>query len=124
MRLIVDNRAGIHNQEAEIAFVDKKEALDWVGKLDGVQHTLIIFERKDGWQLMVGGGPTQYIITLSDASNNLTFHNIAGDDSQVVELCAGGQFGEFPQNICATRKQAMQVVATFFDGNESQEDWI
>jgi hypothetical protein len=124
MQLIADNREGIHNQETKIASVDKDAALNWLAMLDGNQYTLLIFERKDGWQLMVGGGPAQYIITLGDGASDLTFHNIAGDEAEIVELCAGGQFGEFPQSICATHEQAIQVVTKFFDGEERQENWI
>lgn len=124
MQLIVDNREGIHSQEIKIAFVDKNAALDWLAKLDGSQHTLLSFERLDGWQLMVGEGPTQYIITLGDGSSTLTFNNSAGDKTKVVELCAGGQFAEFPQSICATHQQATQVITSFLDGNERQENWI
>lgn len=124
VQLIADNREGIHNQETKIASVDIDEALGWLAKLDGSQHTLLSFDRQDGWQLMVGGGPTQYIITLADGSSDLTFRNAAGDETKVVELCAGGQFGEFPQSICATHQQAIQVITRFFDGSERQESWI
>jgi len=124
MRLIADNREGAHNQDTKIDPVDKNEALRWLAKLDGSKHTLLSFERQDGWQLMVGGGPSQYIITLSDGSSNLTFYNTAGDETEVVEVCAGGQFGEFPESMCATYQQAIQVINCFFDGNEKQESWI
>ncbi len=125
MQLIADNREGIHNQETKIASVDKDAALDWLAKLDGSQYTLLVFERNDGWHLMVGGGPAQYIINLGDGSSDLTFHNTAGDETEVVELCAGGQFGEFPQSICATHEQATQVITSFFDGNEEQQvAWV
>lgn len=121
---MVDNRVGIHNQETKMASVDKNVALGWFAKLDGSKHTLLSLERQDGWQLMVGGGPIQYIITLGDGVSDLTFHNLAGDETKVVEVCAGGQFGEFPQNICATYQQAAQVITHFFDGSERQERWI
>jgi hypothetical protein len=124
MQLIADNREGIHNQDITIASVDKNVALGWFSKLDGSKHTLLSLERQDGWQLMVGGGPTQYIITLGDGLSDLTFHNLAGDETKVVELCAGGQFGEFPQSICATYQQATQVIIFFFDGTERKERWI
>lgn len=124
VKLTADFRKGVHNQETRLSFVDKDTALQWLLKLDGRVHTLLSLERQDGWQLMVGGGPSQYVITLSDGSSNLTFCNSAGDGTKVVELCAGGQFGEFPQNICATYKQATEVVICFFDENERQESWI
>jgi hypothetical protein len=120
MQLIADNRVGVHNQETKVSCVGEEVALDWLSKLDGRQHTLLSFERQDGWQLMVGGGPAQYIITLSDGSDNLTFCNRDGDETETIEICAGGQFGEFPKNICATYQQAARVIALFFSKNERQ----
>lgn len=124
MQLIVDNRVGVHNQEITVASVGKEMALDWLSKLNGRQHTLLSFERQDGWQLMVGGGPEQYVITLSDGEDNLTFCNRDGSVTEVVEICAGGQFGEFPKNISATYKQAALIIDLFFSKNERQENWI
>lgn len=124
MQLIADNRVGVHNQKIMVAGVSKEMALDWLSKLNGRQHTLLSFERQDGWQLMVGGGPEQYVITLSDGVDNLTFCNRDGNVTEVVEICAGGQFGEFPKNISATYQQAARIINLFFSKNERQENWI
>ena len=124
MQLIADNREGVHNQEVKIDFVDKNVAMKWLVKLDGSQHTLLSFKREDDWSLMIGGGPIQYIITLGDGTNDFTFHTPSGKGEEMVELCAGGQFGEFPQSICATKHQAAQVIADFFDGKENKGSWL
>ena len=124
MQLIADTRDGVYNQNNKLLCFDEKTALGWLSKLDGKQHTLLSLERDDGWQLMVGGGPFRYIITLGNGVENLTFQNADGDDAIVVKLCAGGQFGEFPQTLCATHQQATQVILSFFIKKEQQESWV
>lgn len=41
---------------------------------------------------MLGGGPVQYVITLDDGLDNMTFYNDNTNDVQLIELCVGGQF--------------------------------
>jgi hypothetical protein len=123
MRLTADNRDGVHSWNIEVPDADENVAMDWLSKLDGKQHTLLSLEREDGWQLMVGGGPLCYVVTLGDGDQNLTFQNASGDQSMMVELCAGGQYGEFPETFCANREQATNVTSLFFRGQEKQEQW-
>jgi hypothetical protein len=124
MILTIDDRDGIHNMDVEASISDDRSALDWLLKLDGKKHTLLSIERGDGWQLMIGGGASRYIITLGNGEENLTFKNSLGDESSMVELCAGGQFGEYPESLCANYDQAAHVVSLFLNGQERLIEWV
>jgi len=124
MQLIIDNRTGIQNQDVEVSSSEDKVALNLLSKLDGNQHTLLSLEREDGWQLMIGGGPTHYIITLGNGEKQLTLLNINGDETTDVEICAGGQFGQFPETLCTDHRQAAEIISAFFDKQEMQKTWI
>jgi hypothetical protein len=123
MQLIVDCLSGVHNQNTEVANADADVVLSWLKKLDGKQHTLINLERSDGSNLMIGGGPSWYVVVFDDGKKNLTLQNPIGLETEVIELCAGGQYGEYPKSFCVDQNQTEQVVKLFFDGNESHAVW-
>lgn len=123
MKLTVDNRVGIHNQDAEIDVVEKNEAIGWIKSLDGARHTLLNLERADGVLLMVGGGPDKYVVTLNDGDESLVLKNSKDHKNDLVELCAGGQYGEYPEEICVDLGQAADAVSMFFDGYERRMEW-
>lgn len=124
MRFTIDNRGDVHNLDIAAYISDDRSALGWLLKLDGKHHTLLSIERGDGWQLMIGGGASRYIITLGNGEENLTFKNSLGDESNMVELCAGGQFGEYPESLCANYDQAAHVVSLFLNGQERLIEWV
>ncbi|MBO9166777.1 hypothetical protein [Rhizobium sp. L245/93] len=123
MQLNIDKREGVHNLNIRVPDADEIVTLNWLSKLNGQQHTLISLERDDGWQVMVGGGPIYYIVTLGNADENLTLENSSGDEAKMVELCAGGQYGEYPESFCVDREQAANAVSLFFQGQEQQVGW-
>lgn len=123
MQLTIDKREGVHNLNIGVPDADEMVTLDWLSKLNGQQHTLISLERDDGWQVMVGGGPIYYIVTLGNADENLTLENLSGDEARMVELCAGGQYGEYPETFCVSREQAANAVSLFFRRQEQQVEW-
>ncbi|NTJ61688.1 hypothetical protein G6M50_10280 [Agrobacterium rhizogenes] len=124
MRLTADRRNGVHNLDAEIPDADVNAALDWLSKLDGERHTLLSLERTDGWQLMVGGGPFRYVITLGNDIDNLTLGNPSRNQSAMLTLCAGAQYGDYPEPICVNPEQATSAVSLFFLGLEQQLQWV
>jgi len=99
-------------------------AKEQVLALDGNTHTLVMFDREDGWQLLIGGGPDFYVITLGNSDENLTFFNQSGDEAHKLEICAGGQLGKYPETICASIEQVKMVVEYFFENRERQLNWI
>ncbi|EGP54306.1 hypothetical protein G3A56_23360 [Rhizobium oryzihabitans] len=124
MKLIVDYRTGVHNSDVEIANADPQVTLSWLKKLDGMQHTLLNVSRLDGSCLMVGGGPLWYVVTLDNNKQNLTLQNPDGLETEMIELCAGGQYGEYPKALCVNYEQASQAVSLFFEGKEFLMQWL
>jgi hypothetical protein len=124
VKLTIDNRSGIHNVDDFFPQVDLNQAEMAVSKLDGACHTLAAFDRGDGWQLMVAGGKDHFVVTLSDGDENLVLRNPDGDESRQVELCTGGQYGDYPENICVGLSQALIVLEKFYGGLERKCDWI
>ncbi|MDR0780597.1 MAG: hypothetical protein LBF16_07880 [Pseudomonadales bacterium] len=123
MQLTVDCRTGVHNENTGVANAGVDVVLSWLKKLDGKQHTLINLERLDGSSLMIGGGPSWYVAVFDDGKKNLTLQNPSGLETEVLELCAGGQYGEYPKSFCVDQNQAEQVVKLFFEGNEAHAVW-
>ncbi len=124
IKISFDKREGAHNNETVSENIQLEVAVRQVLKLDGKVHTLVMFDRNDGWQLMVGGGPDHYIVTLGGEDENLTLHNENGDGTKEVEICAGGQYGDFSEIICVDIEQSKLAVKAFFESTERDLDWI
>ena len=124
MQLVIDEREGVHNQDLKIVNADRSAAINFLGRLDGRIHTLLVLERSDGSQLMVGGGCQHFVVTFYDGKQNFTLRNPVGRDGVMVEVCAGGQYGEYSEAICVTRNEAGEAITLFFDGNENNANWI
>lgn len=124
MLLKVDSRSGVHNKDITFNNCDLIEAQTWLKKLDGQKHTLLAIEKPNGHQLMVGGGPLWYIVTLFDGRENFTLPNLDSKDVEFIEICAGGQFGEFSKNYCVLWSRASEVISSFFNNSEKKEIWM
>jgi len=124
MKLIIDNRIGAHNKDDVLLNADEHESLTAFHKLNGVQHTLLSLERPDGWQLMIGGGPGLFVIVLQGQTQNFTLQNPTGNKNKTIGLCAGGQFGDFSEDICVDKNMAKKAISLFFSGKEKQETWV
>jgi hypothetical protein len=111
MRLTADARDGVHNVDVEISDANVNEALEWLLKLNGKQHTLLSLEREDGWRI------------LGNGDDNLTLENPRGKQSTIIELCAGGQFGDYSETVCVGPERAVNAVSLFFEGREQEEQW-
>ncbi|MBD9402816.1 Imm1 family immunity protein [Comamonas sp. CMM02] len=124
MKLIIDSRIGVHGENEEILDASVDVAFAWLKKLNGKERTLLNIDRLDGSNLMIGGGPSWYIVVLNDGRNNLTLKNSHGLEAELIELCAGGQYGEYPKSMCVDEDQVQQVVRQFFEGKEDFADWV
>jgi hypothetical protein len=123
MHLSVDCRNGVHNEDIDIDNASADLVISWIKKLDGNCHTLINIKRSDESCLMVGGGPLWYIVIFDDGRKNLTLKNDDGLEGELIKLCAGGQYGEYPGSLCVDQNQVTQAVTLFFEGNESHAAW-
>jgi hypothetical protein len=123
MRIVTDLRSGVHNQDSVIDAEDVDEAIFLLKRLDGKRYTMIDLVRSDGRRLTIGGGPSHFVVTLNDQLNSLTLLNLNGVESTIIELCAGGQFGEFSETICVDQRQAKKAIEMFFSGTENSATW-
>lgn len=58
----------------------------------------------------------------NDQYTALTNCDVVADD--VIEICAGGQFGEYPAEVVCGADQANHAVALFSDGSEADLNWM
>ena len=126
MKLILDNRTGNVNNDVEIEECDKDTLLQALDKLNGRNHTMLSIEREDNYRMDIGGGCNLFVVTCTTAScNNLTLLNPAknvGDET--IELCAGGQYSEFPKGIVVEKEIACKAAASFLEKSEKYLDWV
>lgn len=124
MKLYIDDRIANLGSDVELECQGHEEAIAALGMLNGQEHTLLSIERADGWQLCVGGGAGNFIVTLSSKDDdNFTLLNTNGDGGDFVELCAGGQFSDYPTNIVVGRAEASSAIRHFFSGKEMGVSW-
>lgn len=124
MRLLIDNRVGNRNADFELEGCSVEQAIMMFEKLNGKEHTLLSIERDDGWQLCVGGGREGYVVTMSSQEDeNYTLLNKGCVCDDLVELCAGGQFSEFPLGIVVNETTAARAIYSFFSEGEDGLSW-
>ncbi|WP_319824887.1 hypothetical protein [Thalassovita sp.] len=123
MKVTLDKREGVKNTDETYDVSQVTEAVDIVSQLDGSVRTLAYFERDDGASLMVGGGKKHFIVTLTAPGQDLTLANDEAVEGDLIEVCAGGQFGEYPAEIVCGVEQANKAVTSFFDGSEEELRW-
>ncbi len=122
--MICDNRKGVANADTEQEDVSLEQARNAVSRLNGAQFTLVYLERADGCQFMIGGGPEKYIVTLDNGQSHKTLLNSKNDEASLVEVCAGGQFGEYPDTLCQEKEKAIEALSLFWNGSETGLDWV
>lgn len=125
MKLVIDNRAGNLNKDTVIDECSKDKLIDTLQMLNGSNHTLLSIERKDKCRMNVGGGPLFFIVNFTtSAGDNMTLLNPEEDNSEeIVELCAGGQYAEFPKSIVVDINNAIKSVVLFYEENEKTLNW-
>ena len=124
MKVTWEKREGVQNTDEIYDIFQVTEAIDIVSQLDGAIRTLAYFERDDGASLMVGGGKDYFVVTFSAPGQDLTLASDDAVEGDVIEVCAGGQFGEYPAEIVCVVDQANKAVTSFIDGNEADLIWM
>lgn len=124
MKLFIDDRFANLSNDIELECHGLEQAINALESLDGQKHTLLSIDRSDGWQLCVGGGAENFVVTLSSKDDdNFTLLNCSGNGDDFVELCAGGQFSDYPANIVVSKCEACSAIRDFFDRNEMRLSW-
>lgn len=124
MKVVIDKRVGVKNVDMVYDIELSSEAVDLLLKLDGLVHTMLLFQREDGSNLMVGGGKISFVVTFTSETQNLTLANLAPDEGCLLEICAGGQFGEYPSEIVVGFDAAASAVLHFFANDEKLLEWL
>ncbi len=124
MKIIYDNRVKNRNRDTTISTASCNDAIGVINQLNGKEHTLVLLERDDTSQLMVGGGPDHFIITLQKGDRNLALKKGGENTESFVEICAGGQFGDYPGYLGNTKDTAIAAIKLFFENSEDILDWI
>jgi hypothetical protein len=72
-------------------------------------------EAPETW-LAVGGGNGSYVVTGSiDAERHPFLPNVAGSETEFVELCVGGQVGEYPSRQVVSLESTLCAVNRFYE---------
>ncbi len=65
------------------------------------------------------------MITLTTFDEkNYTLININEKENEVVEICAGGQYAEYPARFVFQKLMATVAVKLFFQSKEMELDWM
>lgn len=124
MQAIFDLRNGNFGEETVINDIEVDDALSLLKQLNGNTHTMLVLKRNDDVVLCIGGGRQYFVATMTDCnSENLTLIKPSENESKVVEICAGGQFSNFPDSIAIDLSLAQQAVSNFFVGLEKNMTW-
>ena len=124
MKLTIDNRKANKGSHTEHVNATYDFANLLMNSLDGTNHTLLVLEREDKWQMMIGGGNERYVVTLSSQKDeNYVLENLVANGKAEVELCAGGQVGYYPDNIVVDVCCAREAIGKFYSGLEAELAW-
>ena len=124
MKVILDHRSGVNNTNFITKASEVSEAIKLVSKLDGNRHTVILFEKLNGSQLIIGGGKNNFVITLTQNEQHLTLKSDVEANNQLIEICAGGQYGDYPNFLVQSIEQVNKTVEAFFADNECNLNWV
>lgn len=97
-----------------------------IDELDGQTHTLITREIS-GWEVMIGGGPEQFIVTATRDSGQRIANALTStepdDDDDTVDLTVGGQAVDYPREYVLTRAEVLSAIADLGSGVFSDDRW-
>lgn len=126
MKLTLDNTLGNRHDSLVEHDATIELASQQLDLLDGKNHTLLMLEREDGVQMLVGGGRVKFVVTLASEDDNCYVLNNAqavNVDTNEVELCAGGQYADFPLKNVVEKIDAYQAVEYFYKRTEMELSW-
>ncbi|GAA2908493.1 hypothetical protein JOD62_001378 [Microbacterium keratanolyticum] len=97
-----------------------------IDELDGQTHTLVTREIS-GWEVMIGGGPEQFIVTATRDSGQRIANALTStepdDDDDTVDLTVGGQAVDYPAEYVLTRDEVLSAIAELESGVFTEGRW-
>ncbi|WP_258296615.1 hypothetical protein [Paenibacillus peoriae] len=90
------------------------DTLSFLKKLDGDKFTLVFFEVSNTDSALVGGGPEYFIVSITIDGNIYTLMNDKQGNGE-IHLVAGGQLGNYCDNICIELIPMLEVIEYFYE---------
>ncbi|WP_318627394.1 hypothetical protein [Paenibacillus polymyxa] len=90
------------------------DTLSFLRKLDGDKFTLVFFEVSDTDSALVGGGSEYFIVSITIDGNIYTLMNDKQGNGEIL-LVAGGQLGNYCDNICIELIPMLEVIKYFYE---------
>ncbi|MFA1750734.1 hypothetical protein JH314_09215 [Xanthomonas campestris] len=112
MKFYLDNRVGAHNVDDEFYGLDQSGVVNLLGKLNGERHTLLCVKREDGWVLFIGGGSEKFLVNKV-SPEDISYEVKSDMPGGNIELCVGGQYGEYESSSLASYDLARMALLDF-----------
>jgi vacuolar-type H+-ATPase subunit C/Vma6 len=125
IKVEIDNWEGVRNTIVErfvSSIIDFDEILNF---LDGKKHTQLSTEFND-FYFVIGGNNDEFVVTkIYKDQRSFTLHKIDNISNYMHNICVGGQYGDFSDEIVVSRKEALCAAAdVYFSDCECQLKWI
>lgn len=111
----IDEWNGITFNEEIVINPKWADTLSFLRKLDGDKFTLVFFEVSDTDSALVGGGPEYFIVSITIDGNIYTLMNDKQGNREIL-LVAGGQLGNYCDNICIELIPMLEVIEYYETG--------
>ena len=120
----LDSRHENLSRSFMLDFKNLEELKGILQKLDGKRHTIISINH-DNQAFLIGGGPKNFIVTKTIGDENTCLTSNTKKPEQEIEICAGGQFGHYPQNIsCSFEEVIFALNEEFFSAGCKKSIWL
>ncbi|WP_408894722.1 hypothetical protein [Paenibacillus taichungensis] len=119
----IDESIGATFKEEIVVNPTWTDTLSFLRKLDGDKFTLVFFEISDTDSALVGGGPEYFIVSITIDDTIYTLMNDKLGNSE-ISLVAGGQLGNYCDNICIELIPMLEVIKYFYETGKLLETHI
>ncbi|WP_315795380.1 hypothetical protein [Paenibacillus sp. BIC5C1] len=119
----IDESIGATFKEEIVVNPTWTDTLSFLRKLDGDKFTLVFFEISDTDSALVGGGPEYFIVSITIDDTIYTLMNDKLGNSE-ISLVAGGQLGNYCDNICIELIPMLEVIKYFYETGKILEAHI
>ena len=115
-----DRRVGAKNQAVTIQNPTLQQVTDAIHRLDGKEHTELIFSGDKRELTISGGNDGRYIAFISVNVDEAFYNLINPQGSTDVELriVAGGQVGTYPSRVVVPLSDVLSAATGFYESGE------
>ena len=112
--LVTDNWQGPINNESDVDQPTDDQIADAIGRLDAKRRTVVTLLAEGECHMAVGGGEGRYVGYVT--YDNMKFHQLqtsAAPQGPEVDLCVGGQVGNYAPSDIVSREVAVRAALHF-----------